>query len=520
MQKIISATGDNNMDQFILNVKGYDGLGFVKDRDTLYDSVMYYNPDIVVVSEKLSGDKNLEEELLLLRKNLEDLKIVYILNQRANSNKKDSLIKLVSAGIYNLHFKSKITAKDIVSFLEEDKDQARVLKELKISKNQLISQDEIESIEDILEQDKDEEEYITPANYKAPHKSDASGHVYEMPDNVSSAYHGIKDSDDEHVIERDLMVHYGEAQGYQHVIPNLSIVSSIKPGTGKSFVSANLAAAIAAYGVPTEEGLPPTVGLIEGDLQNLSIGTLLQIEDSKKNLKSVMDKISTVVTREGEFVGNIYEVEEIEKFTKSCFLPYEKLKNLKCLVGSQLSFEEIEGFTPHHYTYLCEAMAEEFDVLIVDTNSALTHISTFPLLQMATNCFYILNLDFNNVRNNMRYRETLKNLGVLDKVKYILNEDIPEKLQKNFKEEIIYTGDHLADSGFNLAGRIPIIDKAVFLNRVYLGTPVVLDEGVKATATAKHEILKIANEIYPIKGFENVKSGGAKPKQGFFSFKK
>ena len=516
MQKIISATGDNNMDQFILNVKGYDGLGFVKDRDTLYDSVMYYNPDIVVISEKLPGNKDLEEELLLLHKNLEDLKIVYILNQRAKSSKKDSLTKLVSAGIYNLHFQSKITAKDIVSFLGTDKDQETILKELKISKNQLESQNEITDIEDIFKED-NTGEYVTPASYRPP---DTGGHVYEMPENVSSAYHGIKDGDDDHTIERDLMVHYGEAQGYQHIIPNLSIVSSIKPGTGKSFVSANLAAAIAAYGVPTKEGLPPTVGLIEGDLQNLSIGTLLQIEDSKKNLKSVMDKISTVVTREGEFVGNIYEVEEIEKFTKSCFLPYEKLKNLKCLVGSQLSFEEIEGFTPHHYTYLCESMAEEFDVLIVDTNSALTHISTFPLLQMATTCFYILTLDFNNVRNNMRYRETLKNLGVLDKVKYILNEDIPEKLQKNFKEEIIYTGDHLADSGFNLAGRIPIIDKAVFLNRVYLGTPVVLDEGVKATATAKQEILKIANEIYPIKGFENMRSDGTRPKQGFFSFKK
>lgn len=516
MQKIISATGDNNMDKFILNVKGYDGLGFVKDRDTLYDSVMYYNPDIVVISEKLPGNKDLEKELLLLHKNLENLKIVYILNQRAKNNKKDALVELISAGIYNMYFQSKITAKDLVSFLENNKDKDLILKELKISEETLINQDAINDIEDLFEEEIVDEEYITPTNYTPPANA---GNVYEMPENVSSAYHGIK-SNDEETIERDLMVHYGEAQGYQHIIPNLSIVSSIKPGTGKSFVSANLAAAIAAYGVPTKEGLPPRVGLIEGDLQNLSIGTLLQIEDSKKNLKSVMDKISTVVTREGEFVGNIYEVEEIEKFTKSCFLPYEKLKNLKCLVGSQLSFEEIENFTPHHYTYLCEAMAEEFDVLIVDTNSALTHISTFPLLQMATNCFYILNLDFNNVRNNMRYRDTLKNLGVLDKVKYILNEDIPEKMQKNFKEEIIYTGDHLADSGFNLAGRIPIIDKAVFLNRVYLGTPVVLDEGVKATATAKQEILKIANEIYPIKGFENIKSDGTRPKQGFFSFKK
>lgn len=520
MKKIISATGDNNMDNFILGIKGYDGLGFIKDRNTLYDGVLYYNPDILVISEKLSGDKDLEKELLLLNKNLENLKIIYLLNQKAKEIKKDSLIELVSSGINNIYFQSKITAKDMVRFLQEDKKRDTILDELNISEEDLIKDKGLTAdIEKILENDNEEPESPPVTNYEKPKEQ---SNVYEVPDIASPVYQNMnakKDDEDITKVERDLMINYNKAQGYEHIIPNLSIVSSIKPGTGKSFVSANLAAAIAAYGVNTKEGVPPTVGLIEGDLQNLSIGTLLQIEDSKRNLKSVMDKISTVVTREGEFVGNIYEVEEIEKFTKSCFLPYEKLKNLKCLVGSQLSFEQIEDITPHHYTYLCESMAEEFDVLIVDTNSALTHISTFPLLQMAQNCFYILNLDFNNVRNNMRYRDTLKNLGVLDKVKYILNEDVSGKIQKTFKEEVIYTGDHLEDSGFNLAGRIPLIDKAVFLNRVYLGTPLVLDENVKSTALAKQEILKIANEIYPIKGFENYRENKTPVKQGFFSFK-
>lgn len=501
MKTLISATGDKNMDKYILGLAGYDGLGSIQDRSTLNDGTMYFNPDILLTSEKLPGTEDMDTIILNLHRNLPNMKIIYILSDKAKLIKQDVLKKFVDSGINNIYFQSKIGAKDIKNFLETDKNQESLKKDLHLV---------------------DTTKATTNPKHPDIKQKEPETKTYQMPENSQKAMYRApahNTTTDGDQLTGDLMVNYNKAQGYAHVIPNLSIVSSIKPGTGKSFVSANLATAIAAYGVNTKAGVPPTVGLIEGDLQNLSIGTLLQIEDSKRNLKAAMDKIAKIVTREGEFVGNIYDVEEIEKFTKSCFLPYEKLKNLRCLVGSQLSFEQIEDITPHYYTYLCESMAEEFDVLIVDTNSALTHISTFPLLQMAKNCFYILNLDFNNVRNNMRYRETLQNIGVMDKVKYILNEDISNTYQKSFQEDIIYTGDHLADSGFDLVGRIPIIDKAVFLNRVYLGTPLVLDENVDATKDAKNEILKIANEIYPIKGYKE-KNTESKSKMGFFSFRK
>ena len=177
------------------------------------------------------------------------------------------------------------------------------------------------------------------------------------------------------------------------------------------------------------------------------------------------------------------------------------------MVGSQLTLKELEGITNYHYIYLVDAIVDEFDVLIVDSNSSLTHVTTFPLLYMAKNCYYVLNLDFNNVRNNIRYREVLREIGIFDKVRYVLNEDISNDVKSESTgtaiEELMFTADHLEDSGFKLEARIPVIPKTVFLNRLYEGTPIVLDEK-KSTEHIRYELLKVANQIYPIKNFSEI----------------
>ena len=56
------------------------------------------------------------------------------------------------------------------------------------------------------------------------------------------------------------------------------MISSIKPGCGKSFVSTNVATAIAKFG-DKKDGRQPRVCILEADLQTLSVGTLLSLED-------------------------------------------------------------------------------------------------------------------------------------------------------------------------------------------------------------------------------------------------
>lgn len=565
----VLATGSDPMNKYISSLSYVNSLGSVKETQTLYDSLMFYEPEIVISTSNLKGQKDLLKSLLAAKEVLKDLRIILIMSKVRSSEELNDLYELCKKGVYDIYINKKIKPTDLENMIMKKKSEEEIRGELKRieegtykdysvfiqdpsqnlnkenekpkrenrigepqKREEPIKAQEIKIQEKVHEKSKDtlEDSYKEENTYK-PYKDFKEEIIEEAPETrgqekikkpleekVEEYYKNTKNESEEYMT-RDLLI--GNKEVDEHLVKNLAIMSSIKPGTGKSFLSVNVATAIAAYGKKTAKGQRPKVALIEGDLQNLSIGTLLQIEDSKKNLKNVMKRIAEIVTKEGEFIGTPYQVEEINSYIKSSFLPYGKLKNLLCLVGSQLSFEEIEDIAPHYYTYLVEAIAPEFDVVIVDTNSALTHVTTYPLLQMAKNCFYILNLDFNNIRNNTRYRETLQNIGVLNKVKYILNEDLTKEIIKNQKEDLLYTSEHLAESGFKLIAKVPLIDKSIFLNRLYNGTPVVLDENNKDTALAKKELLKVANEIYPIEGFDSSNEkikGNKETKKGFFRF--
>ncbi|MBQ3423050.1 MAG: hypothetical protein IJH34_15665 [Romboutsia sp.] len=162
--------------------------------------------------------------------------------------------------------------------------------------------------------------------------------------------------------------------------------------------------------------------------------------------------------------------------------------------------------------YLVDAIIDDYDVIIIDSNSSISHVTTYPLLKMANTCYYILNLDFNNIRNNTRYRSTLKELGITDKVKYILNQDIKNDSNGAHSgtniETLLFTANHLDDSGFKLEATIPAIPQTVFLNRLYEGKPIILDDK-DYTKNVRHELLKICNQIWPIEGFEEVKENNS-----------
>ena len=363
--------------------------------------------------------------------------------------------------------------------------------------------------------------YERPTQIKKPASGgnkaeELTPHVTRSIDEVRRAeLNEVSDFNTESIIE--------DPYNYDRVVPNLAIVSSIKPGTGKSFLSVNIASAIARYGKPTKSGKRPVVGLIEGDLQNLSVGTLLGISDNKRTIKSALDKISEIITNDGTFIGNTFSVENVNNYVRDCFIPYTREPNLLCLVGSQLKFEDIKNLNQYQFKYLVESMSLMFDVLIVDTNSALTHISSYPLLKSAKSCYYVLNLDYNNIKNNSRYRTTLKNMGIMDKVKYIINEDITKDIEGQFLEKLECNRELISESGFNVVGSVPIVDKSVFLNRIYKGLPIVLDENTKSINHVRQSIFEIANDFYPIdERYLNLETQTDKkkdkPKKGIFKF--
>lgn len=284
------------------------------------------------------------------------------------------------------------------------------------------------------------------------------------------------------------------ADANDHGYKNVIIFSSIKPGSGKSFIAVNVAAAIAKFGKKKKDGKPPRVAIIEGDLQTLSVSTLLQLDDRERNLKSALEKVSEVVDKQGVLIGTDEDIEEVRRYVLSCFLPYNKVPNLYGLIGTNLSRSDISKINSYQYYFLIELIVDYFDIVIVDTNSALEHRTTGPLLELANTCFYILDLDYNNVRNNLRYRKELAEFGIIHKVKYILNRDVNNKESKDYMEKLDFNSDELLSSGFKLEAKIPMIDQSIMYNRTFTGSPLIFDL-TPETKNARKELFIVSDEI-------------------------
>lgn len=472
-KRVLLATGQETIDNAIQRFPEFECVTRIDYKKEIFEACQMYQPDIIVAAEGLSGYENLPQSLMYLKQQMPEIRIIYLagyvdIRDRERIN---GLGLLVVSGIFDIVHEKKINSAHLKYVLKNPKDaedMAYLTKNLTTktsNKKEVIDFEENEVIEDAYEDE-------------------------------------------------------------SSVFQNVFVISSIKPGTGKSFLSTNVATAIAAFGMKNKKGQPPKVALIEADLQNLSVGTLLQIEDDKKNLKTVFEEISHVVSDDGKVLNNDILIDKTDKFILSCLKPYPYVRNLEALVGSQLTYQELQGVKASYYLYLINAIADKYDVIIVDSNSSLTHVTTYPILQISKRSYYVVNLDFNNIRNNVRYQTLLNELGVANRVRYVLNEDISslnnDSTGGNEVEELLFTSEHIDDSSMKLEAKIPIIPKTVFLNRLYEGKPIVLDDN-DYTFHARYEILKVANQIWEIEGFDMIEkhfiesqNKEMKKKKGFF----
>ena len=449
---ILLATGIPQLNEKIKEIQNFNILNTVSSKSELESEIKNKNPHIVIISDWLSGGEDIINLMSNLKKQNRYVRFIYLagkLNAR-DQNRINQLGKLVLSGIYDLCISENIT---------------------------------IDLIKDIVENPKKEE------------------HVSYFAKNLIA-----NASEDGFVKENVLGLNKIDGD----VFDNVYVFTSIKPGTGKSFLSVNTACAIAKYG-KKENGEKLKVALIEADMQTLSIGTLLNLkQDKEKNLKTAIQAISSIFDR-GNIIGNDTSIYRTNKIIKDCFIPFQLVDNLSVLNGSELTPEEVSALriSPEYYIYLLDIVSKEFDVVIVDTNSSIFHITTYPLLQKAKKCFYILNLDINNVRNNLRYNGTLKSLGILDKIEWVLNEDIQNN-KKNKEQgvnikKLEFTAEDLEKNYFRLSAKIPAIPKTIFLNRLYDGTPIVLDENIPYTKEVKLAIIDLARNICTIDFNEKTK---------------
>lgn len=266
--------------------------------------------------------------------------------------------------------------------------------------------------------------------------------------------------------------------------------SSIKPGTGKSFLSANIATAIAQFSKVGDTGKKPRVALVDGDLQNVSLGTLFGLDDNESYLLRALNTVSSLMNKDGDLIVGPESIQDANDIILKSMTPYHHVKNLEILAGSNALYDdliEIQGF---HYSYLIEALKPHYDYIILDSNSSLSHNTTFPILHISDICYYVLNLDYNNVRNNIKYKENLKNWKVDHKVHYILNQDT----EKVPGIKAIFKADDVENVGFKLDAKVPFMNVVEANNKITEGVPIVL-EHTEGSYPVREPLLKIAMDI-------------------------
>lgn len=449
--KILAATGIPSLNNALERCENVNVVGSCVIKHDLANQIEVLKPQIVLLSDKLAGDENLIGLMISLKNKFKYTRFIYLTGEVGAKDiaRTDALGTLVLVGIYDIVMSKKINIDLIMDIIENPKSE----KEVKYLTENIL-------------------------NNKAEIDNSLGGMEY---------------------------VDYDGEKSDVGIANNVFVFTSIKPGTGKTFVSTNVATAIARYGKGPMGR--PRVAIIEADLQTLSVGTVLGIDEKankNKNIRAAIEIISDCFDR-GNLTDDEEKIKRAHKRVRDCFVKYKYLSNLDVLVGSSLTPEDIDrmDIRPEYYSFLIDILKDDYDVIVIDSNSSIFHVTTFPLLHLAKNAFYIINLDFNNVKNNMRYRETIKSLGIADKVRYVLNEDIENT--KEFEnqgvmlEELYFTSEKMEKDYFKLTAKIPILYKTIFLNRLYEGTPVVLDSNdVDYTNAVKYEILRLASGIYPI----------------------
>ena len=286
--------------------------------------------------------------------------------------------------------------------------------------------------------------------------------------------------------------------GDQDVIKNLICIDSIKPGSGKTLLAVNMAVAIAKYGQKKRNGDSPRVAIIDGDLNSLSVGTMLHMESTKYNLREALRLAGTVVDTDGNITGSDEEVQEVRTSIRKCFIKHSKYPNLFALVSTNIPMVELDRICPGQFYFLLKCVYGAFDVVIVDMNSSLEHKTTGPLFALAKRCYFLLDPDYNNLKNNLRYSKDLARLGIKGKIKFVLNRAIsPDQTKMQYIEDLEYNIEALDNPDFDITHTIPMADGIMLSNSIFKGTPIVLDLD-PSDRELKRAFLTIANENWKI----------------------
>jgi len=460
VKRVLLATSEPKLNEAIkknVNNFGIEIIG-IADNELVFQSCLKQNiPDIILISKRFEfNNLSVVDYIIRLHNNLPNIRIIYLAGQLNDFDviKQKELMKLIESGIYDIYTEKVISMpliKQMLAFSKKYEDVAH-LNQIKGELPDYQEFDEIE-IED--------------------------------------------DNPDDEIIDIDI--------DFNKVYDNVIVVSSIKPGTGKTFISSNLAMALSKNGTRKPNQERPKIAYIEADLQNLSVGTILALKNQKNYLKEVLTAIGSLFDENNKIHVTLNKKKQVDDLILNSFQQYMSVKDLYSLAGSHFLPQEILKIKDVYYNYLIDVVSQNFDIVIIDTNSSLTNTTSLPLLNLCKYAFFIINLDYNNIKNNGRYQKYLTEIGLRDKIFYILNEDIQLENRSLLGiptfEDLICDSELLEKTGLKLLGKIPAIPKEIFFNRLYDGRPIILDN-TEFTLKTRLEISKIANNIWPLDNLE------------------
>ena len=281
------------------------------------------------------------------------------------------------------------------------------------------------------------------------------------------------------------------------VYNNVITFSSLKPGTGKTFMATNVAVAIAKYGVKTRMSngrfRDPRVLLVDGDLSNLGAGNILRTDNCDKNMLTALQRIAKNVGEDCHYSMSETDIESLKTFVRGCLYNYKDCPNLYIMGASSISLNELEKIAPVHFYFMMQMLVKAFDVIIVDSNSAFDHQTTAVLYEISGRIYLLMDNDYNNIQNNLRYIDKLIELGYDDKIVFAVNKDITKEAELSCLQALKYDTSSIGNLVIDY--RIPLIDAGIVKTLDY-------GEGLVVTSLkaieARDRILELADGIWKI----------------------
>lgn len=438
--KILCATGQDSFDLVLKNFEEFEVVDTVNYKQDLIETCYSLNPDIVVVTDNLGGKEYLFKILISLRVICPNTRVVYFCGKIDFNDtiRVCNLNLLISSGIFDIIEDSEIDINLIRFILNNPRERSHV---------------------DYIENNYMDSIYPNRQN---------------MPIKFSYSV------EEEEIVDND-------------VFNNLHVFISSKHGTGKSFIVGNAAIAIANMGI-NKKGSKPRVALIDLDLEGFSLSNNFDTFSDDKNVLDAVRESQKIVTDYG-IADNINLQHEVIDNIKKMLIPTKNYPNIKILCGPKRSFREEEycEVRPNDIVFIIETIINDYDIILVDTNSDAEYSKIFPLFSMARNVYSVLEMNMNALKNENRLKGHIDNYLNKQKLKYILNKDVENgDISSSLIEE---------ELNYSFISKIPAIDSNKMFNLDFK-KEFLINQNERDLLKSRYEIIKIANDIWPIKNFE------------------